>query len=82
MIKNKMIIPIVLAILLSVCSFTGCQNEGQKKETLTSEETKVTSPFDPEDYRFPRENGLTKEGYPVTLSGKPITKTPLILIIE
>jgi ribonuclease Z len=79
MIKNKMIIPIVLAILLSVCSFTGCQNEGQKKETLTSEETKVTSPFDPEDYRFPRENGLTKEGYPVTLSGKPITKTPLIV---
>jgi ribonuclease Z len=79
MIKNKMIIPIVLTILLSVCSFTGCQNEEQKKETLTSQETEVASPFDPEDYRFPRESGLTKEGYPVTLSGKPITKTPLIV---
>ncbi len=64
MIKNKMIIPIVLAILLSVCSFTGCQNEGQKKETLTSQETKVTSSFDPEDYMFPSGEWAHKKGLP------------------
>ena len=27
----------------------------------------------PEDYRFPREPGTTKGGYPLPLSGKPIT---------
>jgi hypothetical protein len=32
----------------------------------------------PEDYRFPREPRTTKDGYPLPLSGKPITKTPVI----
>ena len=32
----------------------------------------------PEDYRFPREPGTTKDGYPLPLTGKPITKTPVI----
>jgi len=32
----------------------------------------------PEEYRFPREPGTTKDGYPLPLSGKPITKTPVI----
>jgi len=32
----------------------------------------------PEDYRFPREPGTTKDGYPLPLSGVPITKTPVI----
>ena len=32
----------------------------------------------PEDYRFPRELGTTKDGYPLPLSGVPITKTPVI----
>ena len=31
-----------------------------------------------EGFRFPREASLTKEGYPTPLSGKPITKTPVI----
>jgi ribonuclease Z len=31
-----------------------------------------------EDYRFPREPGTTKNGYPLALSGVPITKTPVI----
>ena len=31
-----------------------------------------------EDFRFPREHSLTKDGYPTPLSGKPITKTPVI----
>jgi len=31
-----------------------------------------------EDFRFPREQSLTKGGYPTPLSGKPITKTPVI----
>ena len=31
-----------------------------------------------EDFRFPRENQLTKDGYPTPLSGQPITKTPVI----
>ena len=32
-----------------------------------------------EDYRFPRESSLTKDGYPTPLSGKPITDTPVIV---
>jgi len=32
----------------------------------------------PEDYRFPREPGTTKDGYPLPLTGIPITKTPVI----
>ena len=31
-----------------------------------------------EDYRFPREPGTTKNGYPLPLTGVPITKTPVI----
>jgi ribonuclease Z len=31
-----------------------------------------------EDFRFPREKQLTKDGYPTPLSGVPITKTPVI----
>jgi len=33
-----------------------------------------------EDYRFPREEGTTKDGYPLPLTGVPITKTPVITI--
>ena len=33
----------------------------------------------PEDYRFPREPGTTKDGYPLPLCGIPITKTPIIV---
>jgi ribonuclease Z len=29
-------------------------------------------------YRFPREPGTTPDGYPLPLTGKPITKTPVI----
>jgi hypothetical protein len=32
----------------------------------------------PEDYRFPRDLGTTKDGYPLPLTGVPITKTPVI----
>ena len=35
-----------------------------------------------EDFRFPRKLSLTKDGYPAPLSGKPITKTPVITKIE
>ena len=35
-----------------------------------------------EDFRFPREQSTTKDGYPTPLSGKPITKTPVITKIE
>jgi len=31
-----------------------------------------------ENYRFPREPGTTKDGYPLPLTGVPITKTPVI----
>ncbi|MEH6593826.1 MAG: MBL fold metallo-hydrolase [Halioglobus sp.] len=34
--------------------------------------------YDHEDFRFPREQSVTKDGYPTPLSGKPITKTPVI----
>ena len=29
-----------------------------------------------ENFRFPREESTTKDGYPTPLSGKPITKHP------
>ena len=32
-----------------------------------------------EDFRFPREASTTKDGYPTPLSGKPLTKTPVIV---
>jgi len=32
-----------------------------------------------EDFRFPREASVTKDGYPTPLSGQPITKTPVIV---
>ena len=32
-----------------------------------------------EDFRFPREESTTIDGYPTPLSGKPITKTPVII---
>jgi ribonuclease Z len=38
----------------------------------------AASPASFEDYRFPREASLTKDGYPTPLSGQPITKTPVI----
>ena len=34
--------------------------------------------YDHEDFRFPREQSTTKDGYPTPLSGQPITKTPVI----
>jgi ribonuclease Z len=38
----------------------------------------VASASGPESYRFPREPGTTKDGYPLPLAGQPITKTPVI----
>jgi len=35
-----------------------------------------------EDFRFPREASTTEDGYPTPLSGKPITKTPVVRKIE
>ncbi len=77
--KHNYILPTALAILFSICSLTGCQNEEAKKESLISKETRSASSFNPEDYRFPREIGTTPAGYPVALCGKPITKTPVIV---
>ena len=35
--------------------------------------------YDHEGFRFPREQSVTKDGYPTPLSGQPITKTPVIV---
>jgi ribonuclease Z len=68
---------IILVMIIS------CKQKNQEKETksqiIEEQLTKTVSSFSPEDYRFPREEGITKGGYPVTLSGKPITKNPLII---
>ena len=64
--KYKIIITISLAITLSVCGLTGCKNQDSKKNASTSAEAEFAAPFSPEDYRFPREVGTTKGGYPVT----------------
>jgi len=77
--RNYLTISFALASILLFYGITGCQNEQQKNKAVASQETAVASTFSPEDYRFPREEGTTKGGYPVTLSGKPITKTPLIV---
>ena len=42
----------------------------------------VTASADAEDYNFPREPGTTENGYPFPLTGKPITKTPVIVKTE
>ena len=75
---RKIELRIIVSLLLA-CILMGCKNEESKNETVEPQETKIASQFDPRDYRFPREEGTTKSGYPVALSGKPITKKPLIL---
>jgi len=72
-------IPTVLTGLILGFVFIGCQNKESKNETIETQKTQAVADFTPEDYRFPREEGMTKGGYPVTLSGKPITKTPLVI---
>ena len=37
-----------------------------------------TASAGPESYRFPREPETTKDGYPLPLTGQPITKTPVV----
>ncbi len=39
----------------------------------------VMASAEAEDYRFPREPGTTEDGYPLPLTGVPITKTPVIV---
>jgi len=75
---RKIELRIIVSLLLA-CILMGCKNEESKNETVEPQETKIASQFEPRDYRFPREEGTTKGGYPVALSGKPITKKPLIL---
>ncbi len=67
-------------ILVMTMSCNQKKQETETKSQIVEERVEETvSSFSPEDYRFPREEGTTKEGYPVTLSGKPITKTPLVI---
>jgi len=77
----KIIKPIYyMIILLIIMSCNQKKQETETKSQIVEERVAETvSSFSPEDYRFPREEGTTKEGYPVTLSGKPITKTPLVI---
>lgn len=56
-----------------------CNNEQPEKEVMKTPPSIERSEFTPADYRFPREIGLTEGGYPVTLSGKPITKSPVLI---
>ena len=39
----------------------------------------IAGQYDHENFRFPREQSVTKDGYPTPLSGQPITKTPVIV---
>ncbi len=75
----KRTIPQVLTGLMLGCIMIGCQNDELKNENIETQETQAIFSFTPEDYRFPREEGTTNGGYPVTLSGTPITKNPLIV---
>ena len=51
-------------------------NHGVQKATAAESNPELPSSY--EDFRFPREQSLTKDGYPTPLSGKAITKTPVI----
>jgi ribonuclease Z len=53
---------VLLGIIAAGCLFPSCNADAGN----------------PEDYRFPRELGTTKDGYPLPLTGVPITKTPEI----
>ena len=77
--KYKKTIPQVLTGLILGCVLIGCQKKESKNEADENQEMQVVTNFTPEDYRFPRQEGITKGGYPVTLSGQPITKTPLVI---
>ena len=39
----------------------------------------TASATEPSDYRFPREPGMTAGGYPLPLTGKVMTKTPIVV---
>lgn len=69
----------VLVSLILASGLMGCQNDVANNETIETKEEKSVSEFSPEDYRYPREEGTTKGGYPVTLCGMPITKNPLVI---
>jgi ribonuclease Z len=69
----------LLICLCFACSLFSCMNNEMKTEAIENQEEKTVVQFNPRNYRFPREEGITKGGYPFTLSGKPITKTPLIV---
>jgi len=69
----------VFSVLFAISALVGCQNQNKNQSTTDTEDTITSLEFSPTDYRFPREEGITKGGYPVTLSGKPITKTPLVI---
>jgi ribonuclease Z len=77
--KFQKAISLIIVGLVMGTIFTSCQTKESKNEVVKTEEIKTVSNFNPQDYRFPREEGITKGGYPVTLSGQPITKTPLIV---
>ena len=73
---RKVNISLVLVLCVGVMLGLMIAHHGSPK--VTAAELKSELPSFYEDFRFPREQSLTKDGYPTPLSGKPITKTSVI----
>jgi hypothetical protein len=76
--KLKGIFLQLLMCLFFAVSLFACMNKEVKREAVENNDEKSATQFDPRNYRFPREEGMTKGGYPFALSGKPYYKTSII----
>lgn len=76
--RNKNTYSIVTAFTLVILSFVGCQNEKIESGGNSSSESSSITEIENGYYRFPRAEEVTALGLPVPLSGKPITRTPVI----
>lgn len=77
--QNNQISLYAFLVLFAIYSLVGCQGQNENQESAPTAELNTSTEFSPENYRFPREEGTTKGGYPVTLSGVPITENPLVI---
>jgi ribonuclease Z len=63
-----------VVLLLSIVFLTNCSNISNNDPSVNSEHQEV-----PGSYRFERVYGETNDGYPLPLTGSPITSQPLIM---
>ncbi len=73
---------LTLSLTLAIACGSESDNAGATVEPESTEGTESTETAEtaetPGAYRFPRAPGTTEAGYPLPLTGRPITKTPVI----